>query len=148
MHFLLFIASIFPALICIVSGDSSALIFTPPKLDVPFRKGEANFTVKLSKKPSGHAKVYFTVENMQFNKCMLEFNDENWDKAQSLSLVTLPYFTEADTNRELTAKFKIAASKDKDLNKKEATLNITRSAGKGVLCEATGDPHYLVFLFD
>jgi len=83
--------------------------------------------------------------NMGFSACELKFDENNWDKPQTLQAIPLPYFTDATVSREIEASFKIAALKDPSMNKNELKYKIIRDKGKGAVCQSNGDPHYLGF---
>lgn len=128
----------------IVSLVYSGLVFTPPQVVIDPRKGKTDINIALDKKPSGPVDVYYNLENMNFDRCSLNFNETNWDKPQTLTVTPLPYFTKSDTKRKLVARFKTVSCEDESYNNVDTSLPITRGPGQGGSCEALADPHYKV----
>lgn len=137
--------AIFFNFLSIISLAYSGLVFIPPQVVINPRLGKTEIRVVLNKKPNGTVDVYYNLENMDFDRCSLTFNETTWDKPQKLAITPLPYFTKSDTKRKLSARFKTVSCGDESYNNVDTFLPITRSPGQGGTCEALADPHYRVF---
>lgn len=141
---LIHFSAIFFNLLSIISLAYSDLVFTPSRVIVNPRQGKTVVDVILDKKPRGTVDVYYNLENTNFDRCSLTFNETTWDKPQKLTMSAQQLFAQNDTTLELSAQFKTVSCDDESYNNVDASLPVTRSPGQVGTCEALSLPQYKV----
>ncbi|ORZ38742.1 hypothetical protein BCR44DRAFT_60665 [Catenaria anguillulae PL171] len=128
------------------SSADAFLKFDQASLQLAVDQASGAIQVSLKEKPSSRVVVYFDAAKTRFDKCALEYSPENWDKPQSLSVVSEPFASLAPKERSLPITFQAYTdSCDEKLQGKTIELPTKRDSDKEGRCAVTGDPHYDTF---
>ncbi|KAI9138917.1 hypothetical protein BKA69DRAFT_707813 [Paraphysoderma sedebokerense] len=80
----------------------------PPVLELKEFAATAEIKIALKSKPNiPKCTLYVEAPNLSFDKCALEYDQNNYNVAQSLKIVPLPYLTPADAAREVPVNIKV-----------------------------------------
>ncbi|KAI8837348.1 hypothetical protein BC829DRAFT_405176 [Chytridium lagenaria] len=120
------------------------LIFDPPTLQMNDNSFDAPFSVRLAKKPESEVTVFLDGKGMSFEKNTLVFNPADWNKPQTLHVVSTPDFYEDQKDADIEVVATVDAPCEPYVGCKQGYEG-KRYKFPGGTCTISGDPHFVTF---